>query len=490
MSRIFMLAAVLLPLAGALLIVLIRPRSAKVRQRIVMISVCAASLLVLAMLIHRPTGTLNLLRLTRDLSISLRLDGLASVFAGLVAFLWPLASLYALEYIKHEDGHNRFFTYYTGTYGVTLGIAMSANLMTFYLFYEMLTLITLPLVMHTGDVRSIKAGKKYLTYSIGGAAMAFVGMMVLYVLGNTTLRFEYGGFLSPEDPRAGLLRGAYLLCFFGFGVKAAIFPFHGWLPAAGVAPTPVTALLHAVAVVKAGVFAIMRITFYCFGPALLAGTWAQTVVMAFAIFTIVFGSATALREQHLKRRLAYSTVSNLSYIVFGVTLMTPAGLAAGLSHMLFHGVMKITLFFCAGAVMYRTHREWVPELDGLGRKMPVTFAAFTVGSMALVGVPLLPGFLSKFGLATAAMAAGGIEPLLGVIALLISAVLTAAYLFIPVCNAFFPARDSVPPKGRHISDPNLYMTVPFVILILSMLALGVGSASLVDVLGRIAAGTF
>ena len=140
--------------------------------------------------------------------------------------------------------------------------------------------------------------------------------------------------------------------------------------------------------------------------------------------------------------------------------------------------------------MYRTHREWVPELNGLGKKMPVTFAAFTVGSMALVGVPLLPGFLSKFGLATAAMAAGGVEPLLGVIALLISAVLTAAYLFIPVCNAFFPARDSVPPKGRHISDPNLYMTVPFVILILSMLALGMGSASLVDVLGRIAAGTF
>lgn len=486
--KALMVIAVLLPILSGALLPLCRFKKRVHREIYVETFVVLTSAAVLALLLSRPEGSLRLVRLTEKLDISLRMDGLAGVFSALVAFLWPLASLYAFEYIKHEGGDDRFFAYYTMTYGVTLGIAQSANLITLYLFYELLTLVTLPLVMHTGNKRSVKAGMKYLGYSIGGAAAAFLGIMILYAYGDPTLTFTYGGFVSADTPRRTLVLAAYLLTFFGFGVKAAVFPFHSWLPSAGVAPTPVTALLHAVAVVKAGAFAIMRVTFYCFGTSLLYGTWAQHTAMAFASFTIVFGSVMALREQHLKRRLAYSTVSNLSYIVFGVTLMTPAGLAGALSHMLYHGVMKITLFFCAGAIMYKTHREFVPELTGLGPHMPVTFTAFAVASAALVGVPLLPGFLSKWNLATAALAEGGVLPVLGVAALLLSAILTAAYLFTPLVNAFFPPEN----EGRHglemAHDPNFYMKLPFIVLMAAMVLLGIGSKGLLELLARIAAG--
>ena len=487
--KALMIAAVLLPALSGAFLPLWRFKKRLYREIYVETAVLLTSLLVLCLLLRRPEGSLTVFRLTDKLHIVLAFDGLTGVFAGLVAFLWPLSTLYAFEYIKHEGGDDRFFAFYTVSYGVTLGIAQSANLITLYLFYELLTLATLPLVMHTGDRRSVRAGMKYLGFSIGGAACAFLGLIVLYSYGDPSLTFTYGGFMGDGMPRRTLVLAAYLLCFFGFGVKAAVFPFHAWLPSAGVAPTPVTALLHAVAVVKAGAFAVMRVTFFCFGASLLNGTWAQYTVMAFAVFTIVFGSAMALREQHLKRRLAYSTVSNLSYILFGVTLMTPAGLAGALSHMLFHGVMKITLFFCAGAVMYKTHREFVPELTGLGRYMPVTFTAFAVASAALVGVPLLPGFLSKWNLATAALAEGGPLPLLGVAALLLSAILTACYLFTPVVNAFFPPVG----EGGHglemARDPNWYMKLPFVILMIAMLALGIGSKGLLELLSRIAAGT-
>lgn len=235
----------------------------------------------------------------------------------------------------------------------------------------------------------------------------------------------------------------YVLCFLGFGVKTAIWPFSGWLPKAGVAPTPVTALLHAVAVVNTGAFATMRVTYYSFGTGLLKGTWAQGVVMLLVIFTIVYGCSRALKETHLKRRLAWSTVSNMSYILFGVTLMTPLGLAAALCHMLFHSFMKICSFFCAGAVIHRTNRTYVHELDGLGRRMPRVFAIFTVSGMALMGVPGLAGFISKWQLAQAAAADDNPLAWVGVGALLVSALLTAIYMLTISVRAFFQGRNLI-----------------------------------------------
>jgi multicomponent Na+:H+ antiporter subunit D len=490
MMKALLIIPILIPLLAGLCLPLFRFKERKHREIYVIVPVLITTIIVYGLIFNRPEGTLTLIHLTKNLSISLRLDGLSCVFAALVAGLWPLASCYAFEYIKHEGGDDRFFAFYTMTYGITLGIAFSANLITLYLFYELLTLITLPIVMHSMDNRSVKAGIKYLAYSIGGAACAFLGMMVLYFYGNPELTFTYGGFMTLTDSNRTIVLIAYLLTFFGFGVKAAVFPFHGWLPSAGVAPTPVTALLHAVAVVKAGVFAIMRVTWFCFGVSVLRGTYAQTIAMCFAAFTIVFGSTMALKEQHLKRRLAYSTVSNLSYILFGVTLMTPAGLTGALAHMLYHGVMKITLFFCAGAIMYKTHKEYYPEIVGFGKKMPVTFGAFTVGSMALVGVPLLPGFLSKTLLGTAAVSEGSLPALLGVAALLISAILTAAYLFTPVVRAFFPTKDFDEKNLEHVEDPNWYMKLPLIVLCIVMVLLGLFSSNLLSTLAEIAGGAF
>ena len=494
MSSVFLLIVVFLPiLAGALLPLFVtgtEEEQERKRKLYVAVPVLLNTLLVFLLIFFKPKSGLTLLHLTEHLTISFRMDGLASVFAGLVAGLWPLASSYAFEYMEHEEQKNKFFALYTMTYGVTIGIATSANLVTMYLFYELLTLVTLPLVMHSMDNRSIKAGVKYLTYSIGGAAAAFAGMMILMNVGDPSLTFTYGGFIPAQaatDNRA-LLSAGYLLCFFGFGVKAAVFPFHSWLPDAGVAPTPVTALLHAVAVVKAGVFAIMRSTYFCFGMELFSGTWVQAVAMLFASFTIVYGSTMAWKEQHIKRRLAYSTVSNLSYIAFGATLMSAAGFQAAMTHMVFHGIMKITLFFCAGAVMHQTHREYVPQLYGMGHSLKVVFFAFTVGSIALTGVPLLCGFVSKWMLATAATDLMNPYAVWGVSALLISAVLTAAYTLTIVVRAYFPGRDFDMTEVRQMKDPTNYMKIPLLVLCAFMLIFGLFSTPLTNALYAVATG--
>ena len=430
------------------------------------------SAFVWIMLLNAPEGTFRALNLAGNLEITFRVDGLGSVFAGLVSLLWPLATLYAFEYMEHHGKEKVFFAFYVMTYGVTMGIAMAANLMTLYMFYEMLTLVTLPLVMAGMSREAIMAGRKYILYSMGGAAFAFIGFIFIFTYG-TSMNFIPGGVLTGADiaGRERILRAVYVLAVLGFGVKAAIFPFHGWLPSASIAPTPVTALLHAVAVVKAGAFAIIRITYYSFGTGFLKGSAAQYIVMTFAMVTIIYGSARAVKEPHFKRRLAYSTVSNLSYIVFGASLMTPLGLSAALSHMIYHAVIKISLFFCAGAVLVKTRREYVRELDGLGRKMPITFATFTIGTISLIGVPPFPGFISKWNLCTAAMAEGSVFALCGIAVLLISALLTAIYMMVPVIKAYFPPIDFDPKSVRDYRDPGINMCLPFIVFSLGILAL-------------------
>lgn len=421
------------------------------------------------------------------LNVSFRVDGLGTVFAAMVSFLWPLAVIYATEYMKHEGNQKKFFTFYIATFGVTLGIAFSANMLTLYLCYELLTFITLPLVVHNTDDRSVYAGKKYLIYSVSGASLSFVGMMI--ALARTgTLDFTYGGFGRAD--RSDILLFAYLLMFVGFGVKAAIFPLHGWLPGASVAPTTVTALLHAVAVVKAGVFAIMRATYFLFGAELLAGTWVQTVVMSIAIITICFGSWMALRSKHLKRRLAYSTVSQLSYMLLGVTIMTADGFTGALSHMIFHALMKIVLFYTAGSVLYMNHKEFVRDIEGYGKKMPATFFCFTVCSLALIGVPPLAGFFSKFSIATAARSMGGIMGFLGICALMFSALFTAMYLLQIVVLAYLPHKDFDTSSLSEVKEAPRAMTVPMAVITVTMVVLSLCSKPVFEFLAIVAKGGF
>lgn len=445
------------------------------------------SVLVIWMLFHRPQEVFTMFRLTGNLSISFRLDGLGTVFAAIVSLLWPLASLYAFEYMEHEGHEKVFFMFYTMTYGITLGIALSDDILTMYCFYEMLTLVTLPLIMHTLSRNAILASRTYLYYSLGGAAFAFIGMTFILIYGDNS-QFIPGGVLNlvKIGDRTNVLLLVYVLCFMGFSVKTAMWPFGAWLPKAGVAPTPVTALLHAVAVVKAGAFAAIRVTYYSFGTEFLRGTWAQKVLLVFVIFTIVYGCSRALKETHFKRRLAYSTMSNLSYILFGAVLMSPAGLVGALSHMIFHALMKISSFFCAGAVICKTEKNYIHQLDGLGRKMPVVFTVFTISGLALMGVPGLPGFISKWNLAKAAVLDGGTLAVLGMGALLVSALLTAIYMMTISVRAFFPGRDFDYSRLEGVKDPGIQMLLPLVVFSVAMVVLGLHSQSVITALTELA----
>ena len=489
MNKGMMLLVILLPILGGGLSALIPFKKREHRNIFLEILVVTTSLLVWGLLLHRPEEVFRVVYFTGNLSIDLKLDGLGMVFAGLISALWPLATLYSFEYMKHE-GHERvFFMFYTMTYGVTLGISLAGNLMTMYFFYELLTLVTVPLVMHTLSREAILASRKYLYYSLGGAAFAFIGLIFIIIYGSS-MDFVYGGVLDllKVGERTNILLLIYVMAFMGFGVKAAICPFNSWLPQAGVAPTPVTALLHAVAVVKSGAFAIMRLTYYSFGTEFLKGTWAQTVVMWVVIVTIVYGCSRAVKETHLKRRLAYSTISNLSYILFGVTIMTPLGLLGALTHLVFHAVMKICSFFCAGAVIYKTGRNYVHELNGLGKTMPKVFGIFTVSAFALMGVPGLAGFISKWNLATAAVASDNALAYVGIGALLVSALLTAIYMLSISIRAFFPGKDFDYSQVEGTKDPNWMMLLPLGIFCVVIIGFGLYSTPLLEFLQKVAEG--
>lgn len=485
------ISIILIPFIAGILVPLLPFRKRYQKELFLEGAVILNSVLVWYLLLHHSDSTFLLANFTGDLNISFRVDGMSMIFAGLVSALWPFATLYAFEYMTKEEHENTFFLFYTITYGMTLGIAFAANLLTMYFFYELLTLVTVPLVMHTLTREAILASRKYLYYSLGGAAFAFIGLIMIIVYGSTT-DFILGGVLDPTKigDRTNTLLLIYVMAFMGFGVKAAVCPFNSWLPQAGVAPTPVTALLHAVAVVKSGAFAIIRLTYYSFGTEFLRGTWAQTTVMVVVIFTIVYGCSRALKETHIKRRLAYSTISNLSYILFGAVIMTPLGLTGAITHLVFHAVMKISSFFCAGAIMHQTDRQYVHELNGLGYKMPCVFGIFTISALALMGVPGLSGFVSKWNLAQAAVSSENPLAYTGIACLLISALLTAIYMLSIVVRAFFPDRDYNDSQLQSIHDPNWKMLLPLFVFTAFTILFGIHSQPVVDFFYGVATGVY
>lgn len=487
MNPLFLVVPILLPAAAAIWLRLARPTGKQMEVGL-FLAVLVNSALVWALLLNRPEEGLELFRFTRGLSVELHLDGMGSVFAGIVSTLWPLATLYTYSYLHEDRRIGVFLTCYTLTYSVTLGIAFAGNLLTLYLFYELLTLVTVPLVMHDMTPEALQASRKYLYYSLGGAAFAFMGIVFLAYYGatldftNFASAINSGMVISHRD----MMTVVYVLTFFGFSVKAAMFPFHGWLPTASVAPTPVTALLHAVAVVKSGAFAILRVTYFSYGTTFLEGTWAQDVVMIASMFTVVYASTMAVRSVHFKRRLAYSTISNLSYILLAASTMTHLGLVAALAHMVFHAVMKCCAFFCAGAVIHKAKKNYIYELDGIAHKMPVVFACFTVASLSLTGIPPLCGFLSKWSIAKALLTMP--ETALGwagLACLIYAAFMTAVYMLTVVVRVYQPL-----PEGaqKGVQDPDWRMTVPIGLLAVAVVALGLFSQPLFELLGHIANG--
>lgn len=491
MNVSWFLVVILLPFVGGALLPVLPLYTRGKKQVYIEGITIATSLVVLCLMIDSPTDRFRVLDLAGALEITFYMDGLSKVFAGILAGLWPFAMLYAFEYMKEEGSESRFFAFYLMTYGVANGIAFAENFMTLYMFYEMLTLVTLPLVMHAMDKASISAGRQYVFYSIGGASFAFIGFILILGYGQD-ISFVFGGVLSSEMTKSTLLllQAGYVVSVVGFGVKAAMFPFHGWLPVASVAPTPVTALLHAVAVVNAGAFAVIRITYYSFGTDLVKGTWAQNVVLLLAIITILYGSIRAVKEQHLKRRLAYSTISNLSYILFGTLLMSPIGMVGALAHMVFHSLMKIVLFFCAGAILHETKREYIFELTGLARKMPKLMIYFVISAFALVGVPPLTGFISKWYLLEGTIQEGTAIGYVGLSVLMISAFLSAIYLFTIIARVYSPRKEFDYTSLHDVKDPNWYMLFPMGLFCAAIVTLSLYSLPMIHYFQSVATGLY
>ncbi|WP_312636847.1 proton-conducting transporter membrane subunit [Oscillibacter sp.] len=485
---------ILISVALGIGLTILQPGERKVRNAYIMGSVLLTAGLSFAAIIAAGLAdtapACTLVRFSSEFSISLRIDGCSMVYGAIVSALWPLITLYSLDYMSHEGHESRFFGFWIASFGVVLGIAFAEDFLTLYLFYELLTLATLPLVMHFMDEKARYAGRKYLVYSLSGAAFAFIGIVFLLRYG-TTLDFTYGGVLDLAKAAGNetTLWAVFVLAFFGFGVKAAVFPFGGWLPDASVAPTPVSALLHAVAVVKAGAFAVLRLIYFGFGADFLRGSWAQYVVMTAAILTIIYGAARALRTPHLKRRLAFSTVSNLSYILFSLTLMLPAGLVGALTHMVYHAVVKITMFCCAGSIIQKSGREYIYEFEGLGRRMPVVFGTFTVSAFALIGVPPLGGFVGKWMICTAAVISEDPWAYFGIGALILSTLLTTLYMMTIFVRAWFPVGAVDHEALSKIHDPGPAMTIPLMVLAAAGIVLALFSAPLIEFLQAVSLNT-
>lgn len=444
------------------------------------------NLVPIALLLFSDMGdNVSLLHFSDNLYIGFAIDRMGMLFAALVSFLWPFSLLYSYEYMENEERLNSFYAFYMMTLGCVIGISFSDNLFSLYIFYELLTLSTFPMVMHYMTKQAMDAGMNYLCYMLGGAAFAFISMMVvLYYSGS--LRFIKGGYFSVTDSdTSNLLILLFVIMFLGFSVKAAMFPFSTWLIKAAVAPMPVTSLLHAVAVVKAGAFACIRIIYFIFGVDLLKGSWGQKIAIVFTVVTILYGSVMSVREPHLKRRMAYSTISNLSYILFGALVMTPLSLTASLTHLVAHALTKIGLFYIVGAVIHHTGKEYIYQIDGIGKKMKLMFAAFTLGSLSLIGIPQFIGFVSKVSLIRAVVDDGSPLALTGGFAIIISALLTVIYLFGIVVRAYFPQNGNPCEDIDICKDPGPLMSIPITVLTSLTLIVGIYWEPLVNYISKI-----
>ena len=427
-----------LPLVGALLVVLLG-RWPNARESASLLTATVLFGLVWTLLGPVNAGSrpaFELVEVMSGLSIAFMVEPLGMLFALVASGLWIVTTAYAIGYMRahHEVDQTRFFGCFAVAIGGALGVAFAANLLTLFIFYEVLTLSTYPLVTHHRTEAARRAGRTYLGVLLGTS----IGLLLLAVIWTWslagTLDFRPGGILAghANDTIVVLLLGLFA---FGTG-KAALMPFHRWLPAAMVAPTPVSALLHAVAVVKAGVFTVTKIVIYIFGLDLLQQTGASVWLMYAAAFTVLAASMVALTKDNLKARLAYSTISQLSYIVLGAALATDAGIIGGSMHILMHAFGKITLFFCAGAIYVVAHKTEISDMDGIGRRMPVTLFAFFIGAVSVIGLPPLGGAWSKWFLAMGALQA---DQVILVAVLMISTLLNIAYLMPVVARGFFCA---------------------------------------------------
>lgn len=428
---------------------------------------------------------ITLWRVTENLSIAFRLDFPARAFSCLVAFIWPLVTLYAFEYLRRRPPVDRFYAFFLSTFGILIGVACAGNLLTLYLFYELMTFMTLPLVMHTQRRDSIRATVVYLLYSLIGAALALGGFFFFQVYG-VSMDFTPGGVLDiakiTSENNQSMILTVTFLTILGFGAKAGLVPLHAWLPIAHpMAPTPASAVLSGL-ITKAGVIAMFRVVYYVVGADFIRGTWVQTTLLYMALLTIFTGSMMAYVEKHFKKRIAWSSVSQVSYVVFAMMLLSPEGIRGAVLQIAAHAMSKSCLFLSAGVVIYFTlqgvHYHYADQLIGIGKELPITMTCFALASISLIGLPVTGGFTAKWYMASGALNLGGLG-IFGIIILMISALLTAGYLLPIVTDAFFPGKDF-----DYSSVPSIRlswnMKIPLLFLSAGSIAVGLFAGFLIN----------
>lgn len=480
------LSAILVPIFFGLGI-LIKP---EFKNRNTLLTVSGAGLIITALLacfvIFSGEMELMLFSFGKNLHVFFHVDGVSRVFAAAIAVVWVLAGFYAFEYMKHEKEEKRYFGFYLMEFGVLLALAFSGNMVTYYFFYEMMTLFSVPLILHSRTKEAIMAGLKYMFYSLFGAYMVLFGIYFLNKYA-VTLNFSAGGVLNLNATagKEGFLLIVAFCMILGFGVKAGMFPVHGWLPTAHpIAPAPASAVMSGI-IVKMGVLGMIRVVYYLFGADFIRGTWVQTAWMTLALVTVFMGSMLAYREKVLKKRLAYSTVSQVSYILFGMALLQPEGLTGSLLHVVFHAVIKSLLFLCAGVIIYKTGKTTVDELKGIGKEMPATIWCYTFAAAALIGFPPFSGFISKWHLAVGSLeSAIPVFSWVGPVILLVSALLTAGYLLPITVNGFLPGAEYDYSRLKK-KEPVKMMLIPLMILAFLTIILGVFPNPLTDFISNI-----
>ncbi len=483
MTAFLPVALLLTALVPAAIIFFLRDESERLRSFVNL----AAALLKLAlvgwMLVSVQQGAVyeTRMELVPGLYLLLRADALALLFITLSAFLWLLTTIYAIAYFAGGPNLSRFFGFFSLCVAATVGIALSGSLITFFVFYELLTLATWPLVVHKGNEASMAAGRRYLAYTLCGSAVLLAGIVML--TGETgPIEFVAGPDMSTVEP--WLARTGFALLVGGLAVKAAMVPLHGWLPIAMAAPAPVSALLHAVAVVKAGAFGIVRVIYDVYGTDVVHALDLGVPLALLASATILWGSLQALQQTDIKRRLAYSTVSQVSYIILGASLAGPFATIGGLVHLVHQGIMKITLFFCAGLLDEKLKVTRIDQLDGIGRRMPLTMLAFSIGALGMMGVPPTAGFVTKWYLGLGGLQAGQSWVVLVLVA---SSLLNAAYFLPLLYRAWFKplpagADESDIDTGRGLERPWSFVGPPLVTAAVSLLV-GLLAASAFSPLG-------
>ncbi len=489
MDGLLLILAVLLPVAAGFTVLWTPYLNRRRENRCAFVgAVLVLECLLMALIAAGGERTAILFYMTPQLPIALKSDGTSRVFSLVMALMWTVSGFFSFSYMQHEKNEKTYYAFYLLTLGSLMALTLSATMVTMYLFFEVMTFISMPMVLHTRSKEAVAAGIKYLIYSIAGATMGLLGIFML-TPNLSSPYFVAGGSLVKEGmtlSTQGMLT-VILVTLIGFGTKAGMFPMHGWLPTAHpVAPAPASAVLSGV-ITKAGVLTIFRMIFYVIGPDFIRGTWVQLALLGCATLTVFMGSMLALRARLLKKRLAYSSVSQVSYVLCGLFLLSRTAFDGALLQIVFHALTKDALFLCAGAIIFKTGITKVEDMHGLGKRMPITMWLFTICAISLVGIPPLGGFISKWYIAQGAITMDNPVPVFSWLVptvLLISALLTAGYLLPPSVTAFFGAG----PEGEAAvkADPGPMMLVPIMMLTAAIVYFGVNPGPILSAFNSLA----